>query len=52
LDIHGLNKPTWILTGRNEHSLGEQNKTKENPHPNQQSKMKLIQKIGKIIPSI
>jgi hypothetical protein len=35
LDIHGLNKPTQILTGRNAHSLGKQNKTKGNPHPNQ-----------------
>jgi hypothetical protein len=38
LDIHGLNKPTRISTGRNAHSLGEQNRTEENPHPNQQSK--------------
>jgi hypothetical protein len=38
LDIHGSNKPTQILIGKNAHSLGEQNKTKGNSHPNQQSK--------------
>jgi hypothetical protein len=52
LDIHGLNKPTRISTGRNVHLLGEQSRTKGNPHPNQQSKMRLIQKIGEIILSI
>jgi hypothetical protein len=48
LDIRGLNKPTRILTGRNAHLLGEQNRTKRNPHPNQQLKTRLIQRIGKI----
>jgi hypothetical protein len=43
---------TWISTGRNAHLLGKQNRTKENLFPNQQSKMRLIQKIGKIILSI
>jgi hypothetical protein len=33
-------------------TLGEQNRMKENLHPNQQSKTTLIQKIGKIIPPI
>jgi hypothetical protein len=33
LDIHGLNKPTWISTGRNVHLLGEQSRMKRNPHP-------------------
>jgi hypothetical protein len=45
-------QPTQISTGRNAHSLGEQSRTKGNPHPNQQSKTRLIQKIGKIILSI
>jgi hypothetical protein len=47
LDIHGSNKPTQISTERNAHLLGKQNKTKENPHPNQQLKMRLIQMIKK-----
>jgi hypothetical protein len=33
-------------------TLGEQSRTKGNPHPNQQSKTRLIQKIGKITLSI
>jgi hypothetical protein len=45
LDIHGLNKPTWISTGRNAHLLGKQSRTKGNPYPNQQSKTRLIQKL-------
>jgi Reverse transcriptase (RNA-dependent DNA polymerase) len=36
------------LTGRNTHLLGEQNRIKGNLYPNQQSKTRLIQKIGKI----
>jgi hypothetical protein len=52
LDIRGLNKPTQILTGRNADLLGKQSRIKRNPHPNQQSKTRLIQKIGKIILSI
>jgi hypothetical protein len=48
LDIHGLNKLTQILTGRNAHSLGKQKRTKGNPLPNQQLKMRLIQKTGKV----
>jgi hypothetical protein len=41
LDIRGLNKQIRILIGRNAHSLSEQNRTKGNPHPNQQSKNKI-----------
>jgi hypothetical protein len=52
LDIRGLNKPTRISTRRNVHLLGKQSRTKKNPHPNQLSKMRLIQKIEKIILSI
>jgi Retroviral aspartyl protease len=42
LDIRGSNRPTQISTGRNAHLLGEQNRTKGNSYPNQQSKMRLI----------
>jgi hypothetical protein len=52
LDICGSSKLTRILTRRNVHPLGGQNMTKGNPSPNQQSKMRLIQTIGKIILSI
>jgi Retroviral aspartyl protease len=45
-------QPTRTSTGMNAHLLGEQSRTKGNPHPNQQSKTRLIQKIGKIILSI
>jgi hypothetical protein len=48
LDICGLNKPTWISTGRNAHLLGKQSRTKGKPHPNQQLKTRLIQKIGTV----
>jgi hypothetical protein len=52
LGICGLNKPIWISTERNAHSLGKQNRMKRNPHLKQLSKTRLIQKIGKIILSI
>jgi hypothetical protein len=45
LDIHGLNRQTWILTRRNIHWHGKQNRTKRHQNLRLSSKRRLIQRI-------